>query len=456
MAELDFAAWTATIGTSIPSQRAITTGGVVLEWETEVVRDRVYALTTGDTVAQVTDAGRYLARYDFGIQRNPQAFSPTRAAVRATLRLNGVDQVQARALGYWRNAEQCTEGHCAAAAILDLAALDELSVFAQRIDTSGNNGSTNRHNGFEGQLALWRLRSSWRAMTAVGTIDGPASSSSPALLTFDTSTLEAGWAAVAGGSSFSFDPVAAGGAYSPTLSYVFLVAVTVEAEITSGTAEGLLEIAVQYSSGSGIGTLRDRAFATSYAEGAAGTTVAVAGWLGLVEGPVGEPGGLNLERLAVAFLNRNTNATTFTPKASRYSLQIVAIPRAELEYAHADKDVGGQPADIDGALIVERTRADGLELDHDPARPTELLAANLGGFVLGMGSAYSSPLSGTRNGARLNQRLELARDGAHLAQCGGMAHDRGTNGCDRAGINAHGIVELAPGQVLEAFHDRTN
>ena len=453
MAELDFIARTATIGKSLAAQRAITTGGGVLEWETNVWTDALaYTLTDSDRRIQVAQAGRYLARYDFGAQRNPfLGGTPTRAGVRSTLRVNNVEQVWGRGFAYWRNAQACTDGHCSAGALLELAASDEVSVHAQRFDTAGLAGTTARSNNFEGQFSLWRLKDSWRVARAKLTADEGASSSSLQDLVFDDlESADAGWSLSSG--ALLFDYTAAGSAYDPA-SHLFLVCVSVEADVTSGTAEGLLEVVPSYDDG--FGTTFEIARVTSYAEGPQGTVRVVSSWVGLIEGFGGEPSG-SPERILVRYRHRNTNATTFTPKGEKCSIQVVAIPRAEIEYATGVEAAGGQAADVDAAVTYDNTghETPGV-LEHPGGDSSEIRALGLGSFVLAFATAYAAP-SAARAALRLNHRLSLRREATGLAQCGHIAHNRGTNGCDRGGTNAHGIVKLTANEDVQAFQENTS
>lgn len=454
----EFAAFTASIAGA--TVRAITQTGGVLDWETEVVRDSIYTLTDSNRRIKTSVAGRYLVRYDAGVEGNTAAGAiKTRAQILTTMRVNDVEQVWGRGLGYWKHAAEDLQdlfefGHCSAAAVLQLAANDEVSVHAIRTDTEGANaGATKRSPNFEGQFSIWHIPTAWRLIRAKMTANSAVSDTAGQAIDFDTvEVADAGWAYSSG--IFTFDPAAAGADYA-SISYVFMVAVTAEALITTGTAEGQLELEVGYADGFS-GTVKPTAFSTSYAEGPAGMKRVACGWLGIVEGLTGELG-TQLEKLRVTYRHRNTNATTFTLQASKASVQILAIPRAALDYAHARENTGGQAADVDGGVTLDTTVLESADLDHNPAGDTSRIrAVGTNMWVLGMASAYSRPISGARNGSILNHRLQLNRGAAALAQCGGIAYDRGTNGCDRGGMNAHGIVQLSTGQDLSGFHDKLN
>lgn len=447
MAELDFAAWTASIG--INDQRAISAAGVSLDYETLIYADAPFSSVSSNTRIKTSEAGRYLVRYDAAFLQNAfNVTTKTRACVASHLRLNGSDVVHGRAQGYWRNAQSCTSGIITSAALLILAADDEVGVFAQRIDTeSAGAGATRRDPGFEGQFSMWRLKDSWRLAQAKLTSDESASSTSRAQLDFNSSEhLDTGWSL--SGGKLLFDATAAGSDYA-ALSHVFLVCIVVEADITSGTAEGELEIVPVY--GDGFGNLLDSAQITSYAEGVNGCTKAVCVWFGLMDGINGEFGGA--ESISVDYLHRNSNATTFTPKAEKCSIQVVAIPRSQIEYTVAAEDAGGQAADVDGAITLDTTQHESSLLSHPGGDQSEIRAVSPGAWVLAMGHAYAAP-NGSRSANRLHHRLQLQREAASIAQCGGGAHNRGTNGCDRSGLNAHGIVKLGANQDVQMYLDQ--
>jgi hypothetical protein len=384
----DFAAWTATIGVG---GRTISQAGGLLEWETEVQRDGIFSLVGADTAAKVSEAGRYFVRYDFSVEDDPLDATPkTRAAVLAHLRVNGVEQPWGRALAYWSNAQSCRDGHASAAAVLELAADDEVSVHAVRVDTETAGAGRTVRLSSPGQFSLWRVPDGWRLLRAKLSADGPVSDlygSSP--LFFDALELsDPGWARDALG--FSFDPSAAGAAYS-ALSHVFLVSFALEA-ISSDTTQGELEAALLYSGGFAPSVdYGKQAFATSFAEGPGNCRRAVVGWSGLVEGIAGEAG-VRLEDLAVSYLHRNTTTATFTPKAEKAALQVLAIPRAEFEYVHARKATGGQAAGEDGVVSLDSTVHEDPSFDHVPAGDdSEVRALSPGCWALGFASAFVRP-----------------------------------------------------------------
>jgi len=450
MSQLDFAAWTATIGATGLDARPIPQSGRLIEWETQVVRDPNYSLVSS-TKAKVSEGGFYLVRYDLGLDLNTFIIATkTRAEVLGTLRLNTVEMIEGRSAGYWRNLEGCTKGHLSAGAILDLAANDEVEVHAKRVDTeTANAGATMISRGFEGQFSLWRLKSSWRTMQAwlVGA-DGADSTTSPQALVFDSAILASGWST--SGNGFQFDPSAAGPSYEAN-SHVFLVAVTIDGLASSATAMAQLQVDVKFDDGAG--TMLELARVTSFAEGPGGCTRAVCGWVGLVEGL---PDGA-LEKIEVHYRHLNTGGFSHVnPKANKCSLQVVAIPRAEIEYVNVGKDVGGQAADVDVAVTFDDTVHEDAPFDHNPTGdPSQIRGKALGSWALVMASAYTSPLGGTRTTVRLNHRLELQDGGVSLQQGGGMALNRGSSGCIHAGMNAHAIVKLGAEKDLSAFHDQT-
>ena len=105
--------------------------------------------------------------------------------------------------------------------------------------------------------------------------------------------------------------------------------------------------------------------------------------------------------------------------------------------------------------LTVRERDDKKVLEHPGGDSSEIRALGLGSFVLAFATAYAAP-SAARAALRLNHRLSLRREATGLAQCGHIAHNRGTNGCDRGGTNAHGIVKLTANEDVQAFQENTS
>lgn len=394
MPELDFAAWTDSVSVA-GAPNIPTSPGLVLPWPDQVVRDPSFTLTVADTRARVADAGRYLVRYDFGVTVDGFAIgTKTRAQILATLRVNDVEQVWGRGLAYWRNREDCEQGRANAAAVLDLAANDEVSVHAVRTDTAGTGGATHRDASSEGQLMLWRLKGSWRTLRVKLTADAGPSDEFGQDINFGTVELaEAGWADI-GGARYAFDPVAAGADYEPARDHVFLLAVTVEGW-SDGVTENALEVRINYANGSGVVPVAKPIYlSTSFAEGPNDCTRAVAGWAGLIEGISGETFP-NPEHLRISYRHLDPLASAFNLKAGKVSMQIVAIPRSQIEYTHAAEDAGGQAAGTAGVSVTfDSTRRETADLNHNPAGgdSSEIRALGLGCWALGFASAHARPL----------------------------------------------------------------
>jgi len=443
----EFAAWTATLSGISPPGIGTADGSPA--FEDELVRDSIYAIATDNTVT-VSEPGRYLFRYDLGFRRSPTlGGTPTRALVRGTTRVNGSVTPYGRSQGYWRAAQACNEGGLSGGGIFNLAGGDTIAMFAQRLDTAGVAGSTSRRIDREGSIAIWRLRSNWPVFRAKLNADASATTTTPTSVAWDeVEEADAPWAL--NGSEIIFTPT------DTQPSYLFLVCVNIEAESDSTTSEGELEMQVRYSPGSGIHhTFRERARVTSYAEGVSTCRRAVTSFVGIVQGPTGEFGTLGEFALDVQIYHVNSNGVAFTPKAEQCSVQIVAIPTAELDYAMVREQTGGQAADVDGALTFDSTLVEGASWDHDPSgADTSQLRALDDQWALVFGHAYARPIGGARTTtSRLNHQLGVRIEGVDITYVHDLGHNRGTNGCEVAGMSAHGILHLAADDDLQLYHD---
>lgn len=442
----EFAAWTATLSGITPP--TITTTDASPAFEDELVRDSIFTIATDNTVT-VSEPGRYLFRYDLGFRRSPTlGGTPTRALVRGTTRVNDTATPYGRSQGYWREAQGCNEGGLSGGGIFELDGGDTIAMFAQRLDTSGTAGSTSRRIDREGSIAIWRLRSNWPIFRGKLTSDASPTTTTPASISWVQETAEPFWSL--SGSEIIFTPTDA----QP--SYLFLVCVNVEAESDSTTTEGELEMRVRYSPGNGIHhTFTERVRVTSYAEGVSTCRRAVTSFVGIVQGPTGELGTLGEVALDVQIYHVNSSAVAFTPKAEQCSVQIVAIPTAELDYALVREQAGGQAADVDGALTFDTTLIEGASWDHDPsgADTTQLRALD-DQWALILAHAYARPIGGARTTtSRLNHQLGVRIEGVDITYVHDLGHNRGANGCEVAGMSTHGILHLAVDQDLQLYHD---
>lgn len=443
----EFAAWTATLSGLFPP--GIGTADGAPAFEDELVRDSIFTIAT-DNVVTVSEPGRYLFRYDLGFRRSPGlGGTPTRALVRGTTRVNNTVTPYGRSQGYWREAAGCNEGGLSGGGIFELEGGDTIAMFAQRLDTAGTAGSTARRIDREGSIAIWRLRSNWQVFRAKLNADASATTTTPASIAWDEVEMADPFWSLSG-SEIIFTPT------ESEPSYLFLVCVNVEAESDSTTLEGELEVRVRYSPGNGIHhSFSERVRVTSYAEGVSTCRRAVASFVGIVQGPTGEFGTLGEFALDVQVYHVNTNAPVFTPKAEQCSVQIVAIPTAEIDYALVREQTGGQAADVDGALTFDATLVEGASWDHDPSgSDTTQLRALDNQWALILAHAYARPVGGARTTTnRLNHQLGVRIEGADITYVHDLGHNKGSNGCEVAGMSTHGILHMAADQDLQLYHD---
>lgn len=454
MAEGDFALWS-----TVDTAAAIGTASGPRTFELEQVRDPSFSLASSSRVT-VSEDGRYLVRWDCAARRNPAAASPTRALLYGRLRKNGTTFLSiGHAAGYWRAAESCDECGLCSGAILDLLAGDYVELLVQRVDTSGTAGNTlqGSTSNLVASIGIWRLRDSWELVDLEVDADQTPSTpdfSQPPL--FKVLAAEGGWA----GTGAIGDPVSAGdytvtgGEGDPIPNILFLVCCSFEADSSSTTLQGLLELLVELGTGAIHTTFSERARVTSYTEGPAGCTKAVATWVGLLDAFQGEFGTVSV---AVEYLHRNSNGVNFTPRANKVRLQAVAIPKADVDYVMARQQPGGQNASITQAVAFDTTTHEGDSWDHNPGDldPTKVQAVGDGQWAMVFAGAYAHPVGGDRNAQRLSHQLELRVQGAGLTYAGAVSMDRGSSaGCDRSGLSVNGIARVGAAEELELYHEQ--
>lgn len=451
MAEGDFALWSSSATSTI-----ITLAGIVVDWDTEVVRDPSFSLVSSSRVT-VAETGRYLVRWDAGIRRDISAGSPSRALVLGRLRVMGTAILEGgRAVAYWRQAESCDEGGACSATIVDLVAGEYVELLLQRIDSeTAANGRTQlgSTSSIVASISLWRLKDAWDLVDLRADADLAVSvedSEQTAILKLVTA--EGGWS----GNGSPGDPVGEP-LYTPssTLELLFLVCFSLDATVSPPT-QSLLEAALYWDDGVGVEgpQFAERARVTSYCEAVGATTRAIATWCGLVDAAQGEE---SLPTLRLNYLHRSSSLGAFTPNAGVLRFQAVAIPKADVDYVLARKQLQDQNASMSGRMSFDLTVHEGASWDHDPSGfdSTRIGVVGNGQWALAFASAYARPVGGARVNARLSHQLEFRVDGAALGYAGAVSMDRGsTASCDRSGLSVAGLLRLAPGEELELYHDQ--
>lgn len=450
------ASWTADVSISLGSQRSITTTDGALNYETEIVRDSIYSVQASDTQFKTSEPGNYLVRYDFGIRNNPNVGTPTRAAVRGTLRVNGSTLVAGRSQAYWRNIQACNNAAAAGGAIVPLAADDYVSVFAQRVDTAGTGGNTVRRGNSDGSLSLWRLRSNWPIARARSDSDGSAlNNSGLPVYTFDEiEQLDDGWGdsgSVGGSTSeFVFDPTAAG--FDGAEPFLFLVCIGIEGE-RGGTGEALFFGQVQYDTDEGGINYEARSGLTSFAEGVSAIDLAV---LSAVVPIRHAPEGDTVARLRVRIDCINAGSASITPKGGRVAIQIVAIPESELDFFMAHQETPGQAADVDVDLDFPNSNQVGASFSFDSGADPSLVTVSGDVWALYLSGFASGGNTGPRSANRINHETKPNRNAGTIAEYGhGWAHNRG-GVLEFSGASGHTILAAADGDTFEVRLDKTN
>lgn len=389
-----------------------------IDWDTTVRSDGVFALQPNNVDIDLADPGHYLVMYSVPTE---SAGGNNRSEIQSWLRKNNSTNLNyGRGQGFIRRAGNADEGYNQGAAILTVAAGDDIRLQMQRSDS--NSATVQRRSNMSG-INILKLNDAWDYLLARPTIDQTFGSdqnfTDVTLATDDEIDTE----------SFA----RSGAAITLKKSGHYLVTYNVGITHADGNSRINDETRLVIDNGSPVEIPGSRV--TTYIRGSNGTNDGMTSWVGIISANADDILKLQVRR------ESEQDASGHRIKAAETGITIAKLPDSA-EYIRLGELGGGQDLSESVTQITwdELREEDLASFDHDTVA-TERINIETAGDYLFFHSLYADRPAG--DGTRETQLLQWRKNGSSLYQYGSSGqYNRGDQGSKdaRTSGSSNGII----------------